>query len=265
MPKFAANLGFLFADVPFPARFARAAAAGFSAVETLFPYDYAACDIAQWLRAANLELVLFNLAPGDWAGGERGLACLPDRRSEFAESVEQALDYALALGCRRLHCLSGLRPAADEALLEETYIANLRYAADRLASIGATLMIEPINSRIDMPGYWLDDVDKAFRLQKAIGRSNLEVQYDIYHAVVMGDDPLRRLADHIVRIGHVQIADSPGRHEPGSGKIDFPALFELLERLGYSGWVGCEYRPTGLTENGLGWLPASARRRLPAA
>ncbi len=260
MPKFAANLSFLFTDAPFPARFARAAAAGFAGVEYLFPYDFPAGDVAEWLQAARLEQVLFNLAPGDWAAGERGLSCLPQRRGEFAESVEQALDYAMALDCRHLHCMAGLRPEGfDEAFLEETYIANLRYAADRLATVGATLMIEPINSRIDMPGYWLDDVNKAFRLQKAVDRSNLKVQYDVYHADVIGDDLAGRLTENIAQIGHIQIADSPGRHEPGSGNINFPRLFDMLDQLGYDAWVGCEYRPATTTEDGLAWLSRAAR------
>ena len=255
MPKFAANLSFLFADVPFPERFQRAAAAGFNGVEYLFPYDYPASEVAAWLQAADLEQVLFNLAPGDWAAGERGLACLPHRQGEFAESVEQALDYAVLLDCERLHCMAGLCPAGvAETELEATYIANLRYAADRLATIGATVMIEPINSRLDMPGYWLDDVAKGFRLLDAVDRSNVKVQYDIYHAQVMGDDLARTLEKNIGRIGHIQIADHPGRHEPGSGEIDNPSMFALLDRLGYDGWVGCEYNPLATTEAGLGWL-----------
>ncbi len=255
MPKFAANLSFLFADVAFPERFQRAAAAGFTGVEYLFPYAWPAPEVAQWLQAAGLEQVLFNLAPGDWATGERGLACLPQRRGEFAESVEQGLDYAMLLDCRRVHCMAGLRPAGvAEAELEATYIANLRHAADRFASIGATVLIEPINSRLDMPGYWLDDVAKAFALLDAIDRGNVKVQYDIYHAQVLGDDLARTLEKNIERIGHIQIADFPGRHEPGSGEIDYPPLFALLDRLGYAGWVGCEYRPLTGTEAGLGWL-----------
>ena len=256
MPKFAANLSFLFADVAFPERFQRAAAAGFTGVEYLFPYAWPAPELAQWLQAAGLEQVLFNLAPGDWAAGERGLACLPQRRGEFAESVDQALEYAMLLDCRRVHCMAGLRPAGvGEAELESTYIANLRHAADRFASIGASVLIEPINSRLDMPGYWLDDVAKAFALLDAVDRRNVKVQYDIYHAQVMGDDLARTLENNIQRIGHIQIADFPGRHEPGSGEIDYPALFALLDRLGYAGWVGCEYRPLAGTEAGLGWLP----------
>lgn len=257
MPKFAANLSFLFADVAFPERFQRAAAAGFKGVEYLFPYDYPAHDVADWLKVADLEQVLFNLSPGDWAAGERGLACLPHRQGEFAESVEQAINYAMVLDCERLHCMAGLRPAGhDEAELEETFIANLRYAADRCATIGATLMIEPINSRIDMPGYWLDDVAKGFRLLDAVDRSNVKLQYDIYHAQIIAGDLARTLEANLHRIGHIQIADNPGRHEPGSGEINYPFLFALLDRLGYDGWVGCEYKPQTTTEASLGWMPA---------
>jgi hydroxypyruvate isomerase len=259
MPKFAANLSFLFADKPFPERFKKAAEAGFTGVEYLFPYDCPAREVAEWLRENDLEQVLFNLAPGDWVAGERGLACLPQRQGEFAESVEQALNYAMVLDCKRLHCMAGLRPAGhEEAELEATYIANLRYAADRLATIGATVMLEPINSRIDMPGYWLDDVAKAFRLQTAVDRNNVKVQYDIYHAQIMAGDLARTLEANIQRIGHIQIADNPGRHEPGTGEINYPFLFDLLDRLGYDGWIGCEYRPLTTTEAGLGWLTANA-------
>jgi len=256
MPKFAANLSFLFADRPFPERFKCAAAAGFSGVEYLFPYEHSPHDIADWLRDNALEQVLFNLSPGDWAAGERGLACLPHRQGEFAESVEQALDYAVVLDCSRLHCMAGLRPAGvAEAELQETYIANLRYAADRLATVGVSVMIEPINSRIDMPGYWLDDFAKAGRLLDAIDRPNVGLQFDIYHARIIAGDPAPLLLAHAGRIGHVQVADFPGRHEPGTGDIDYPFLFAELDRLGYAGWVGCEYRPLTTTEAGLGWRP----------
>jgi len=256
MPKFAANLSFLFTDALFPERFQRAAAAGFKGVEYLFPYDYPAHDVADWLRAADLEQVLFNQPPGDWAGGERGLACLPHRQGEFAESVEKALDYAVVLDCERVHCMAGLRPAGvADAELEATYIANLRYAADRLATIGATVMIEPINSRIDMPGYWLDSVEQGFRLLDAVDRSNVQVQLDLYHAQIIQGDLARTLEANLHRIGHIQIADNPGRHEPGTGEINYPFLFERLDRLGYTGWVGCEYKPLTTTEAGLGWLP----------
>ena len=256
MPKFAANLSFLFADVPFTARFQRAAAAGFKGVEYLFPYDYPAGEVAGCLLENNLTQVLFNLPAGDWVAGERGLACLPHRQGEFAESVELALDYAVQLDCRRVHCMAGVRPAGvAEAELEVIYVDNLRYAADRFATIGATVMIEPINSRIDMPGYWLDSVERGFSLISAVDRSNVKLQYDIYHAQIMAGDLARTLEANIGRIGHVQIADNPGRHEPGSGEINYPFLFALLDRLGYDGWVGCEYKPLTTTEAGLGWLP----------
>jgi hydroxypyruvate isomerase len=256
MPKFAANLSFLFADATFPERFRRAAAAGFSGVEYLFPYEWPAHDVAEWLKEADVEQVLFNLPAGDWAAGERGLACLPHRQGEFAESVEQALNYAMVLDCDRVHCMAGLVPLGiGEEDLEATYIANLRYAADRFAAIGATVMIEPINSRIDMPGYWLDDVSKALRLLDAIDRSNLKLQLDLYHAQIIQGDLARTIESNIARIGHIQIADNPGRNEPGTGEINYPFLFALLDRLGYDGWVGCEYKPLTTTEAGLGWLP----------
>lgn len=256
MPKFAANLSFLFTELPFGQRFRRAADAGFAGVEYLFPYDWPAGEVAGWLADAGVEQVLFNLSPGDWAAGERGLACLPGRQGEFAESVEQALDYALLLDCRRLHCMAGLSPAGVPAAeLEATYIANLRHAADRLATIGATVTIEPINSRLDMPGYWLDDIGRALRLLDAIGRDNVKLQLDLYHAQIIQGDLARTLEANSGRIAHIQIADNPGRHEPGTGEIHYPYLFELIDRLGYTGWVGCEYKPLTTTEAGLGWLP----------
>lgn len=255
MPKFAANLSFLFADRPFHERFARAAAAGFTGVEYLFPYEHAPREIAEWLGGNHLEQVLFNLPPGDWVAGERGLACLPGRRGEFAESVGLALEYAVQLDCRRVHCMAGLRPdGVREPELEETYVANLRYAAERLATAGIDVLIEPINSRIDMPGYWLDDVDKGLRLLEVIDRPNVKLQYDIYHAQIIAGDLARTLEANIDRIGHIQIADNPGRHEPGTGEINYPFLFALLDRLGYAGWLGCEYKPLTTTEAGLGWL-----------
>lgn len=255
MPKFAANLSFLFADVPFKERFRRAADAGFRGVEFMFPYDYPAADVADWLRQNGLEMVLFNLPPGDWAGGDRGLACDAGRQAEFADGVELAAAYAEALGCRRLHCLAGLTPGGlEEAEVRATYVANVRWAADRLAAQGVTVMIEPINSRVDMPGYWLDTPAKAFGLLAEIDRPNVRVQYDLYHAQIMAGDLARTLETNLPHIGHVQVADNPGRHEPGSGEINYPYLFALLDRLGYAGWVGCEYKPKAGTEAGLGWF-----------
>lgn len=256
MPRFAANLSFLFTELPFAERFAAAARAGFHGVEYLFPYDLPAPEIAEILHRHGLTQVLFNLPPGDWAAGERGLACLPERRAEFAESVVLARDYARTLGCRTLHCMAGLRPAdADPEELTACYVDNLRLAADLLAADGIRLLIEPINSRIDMPGYWLDDIDQAVGLLARIGRPNVGLQLDLYHAQIIRGDLARTIETHLPQIGHVQIADNPGRHEPGSGEINYPYLFALLDRLGYRGWVGCEYRPLTTTEAGLGWLP----------
>ena len=256
MPKFAANLSFLYSEHAFRDRFKLAATSGFQGVEYLFPYDWPAHDVAEWLQAADVEQVLFNLPPGDWAAGERGLACLPDRHGEFAEGVELALNYAMQLDCERVHCMAGLRPwGVPEAELEANYIANLRFAADRFATVGATVMIEPINSRIDMPGYWLDSIARGFALLEAIDRDNVKLQFDLYHAQIIQGDLARTLEANIDRIGHIQIADNPGRHEPGTGEIHYPFLFELIDRLGYSGWVGCEYKPLATTEAGLGWRP----------
>ncbi len=257
MPRFAANLSFLFTEYPFPERFARAAAAGFRAVECLFPYEYRPEDLAIWLAAASLECALFNLPPGDWAAGERGLACLPGRDDEFEQGIEQAARYVAALNCRQVHCLAGLRPAGeDEAALRVRYIARLRRAADRFAPHGVIVLIEPINSRIDMPGYWLDSPAKALALLDDIDRPNVRLQLDLYHAHVATGDAGIWLDQAAGRLGHVQIADYPGRHEPGTGEIDFARLLARLDALGYSGWVGCEYRPAGSTEDGLCWLGA---------
>lgn len=254
MLKFSANLSFLFTEKPFAERFAAAAAAGFAGVEYLFPYTDSAEALATWQAAAGVESVLFNLPAGDWAAGERGLACLPGRQAEFRAGVDLALRYALRLGCRRLHCLAGIAPVGfDEAVLRETFIDNVRYAATRFAEHGIGVLIEPINSRIDMPGYWLDTPTKAVALLAEIDRPNLALQLDVYHAQVMGFDPAQLVRAHAAVLGHVQIADYPGRHEPGSGEIDFQDLFAALQAVGYVGWVGCEYRPQGETLAGLGW------------
>jgi len=255
MPKFCANLSFLFTELPFPQRFAAAAAAGFGGVEYLSPYDYPAEQVAEWLRAADVQQVLFNLPAGNWAAGERGLACLPGREDEFAASVEQALTYALALDCRRVHCMAGLTPLAETPpLTRARYVSNLRHCADRFASIGAVVTIEPINTRIDMPGYWLDSVDLALALLAEIDRSNVKLQLDLYHAHLIGADSAAVIANDLPQIAHVQVADHPGRHEPGSGEIPLLAQLAQLDALGYAGWVGCEYRPQTTTTAGLGWL-----------
>lgn len=255
MPRFCANLSFLFAEVEFEQRFECAARAGFRGVEYMFPYDYPAERLSARLAGSGLSQVLFNLPAGDWAAGERGIACLPGREAEFRAGVAQGIDYARALGCRQLNCLSGLAPAGvPDGLVRETFKANLRHAAKSLAGHDIRLLIEPINSRIDMPGFWLDTPAKALALIAELAEPNLWLQYDIYHAQVMGDDLLRTIGSNLARIAHFQLADCPGRHEPGTGEINYPGLFDRLDRLGYAGWVGCEYKPKAGTEAGLGWV-----------
>jgi hydroxypyruvate isomerase len=254
MPKFAANLTMMFNEVPFPERFAAAARAGFDAVEFLFPYDHAPEDVARWLRENKLRNVLFNMPPGDWAAGERGIASLPGREQEFKDGVAKALVYAQALGTPNLHVMAGLLPVgADRAERLALYESNVRYAAERLRERGLTLLIEPINGR-DMPGYLLQMQAEAHAICERIGASNLKVQFDLYHAQIMGGDLSVTMRKHIQRIGHVQVAGVPERHEPDEGELNVRYLFDLLDELGYAGSVGCEYRPRGKTEHGLKWL-----------
>ncbi|MFO1206313.1 MAG: 2-oxo-tetronate isomerase [Burkholderiales bacterium] len=257
MPRFAANLTMMFNEVSFPQRFAAAARAGFRAVEFLFPYDYPPAEVAGWLREAGLESVLFNLPPGDWGAGERGLAALPGRESEFRAGVARALEYAIALGTPRLHAMAGLVPeGVSRAACLETYIENLRHAARELARHGRTLLIEPINGR-DMPGYFLQTQAEAHIIREAVAEPNLKVQMDFYHAQIVEGDLATTFRKYFDGIGHVQIASVPERHEPDDGEVNYPYLFGLLDRLDYAGWVGCEYRPRGRTEDGLGWLRAA--------
>ena len=254
MPRFAANLSFLFTEVPFLDRFALAAAARFRAVEFMFPYEHPPAAIAQRLAAANLENILFNMPPGDWAAGERGIACLPGREEEFRRGVDTALAYARELGSPRLHAMAGIAspdPAA-RAVCEATYIANLRYAARELARSGLTLLIEPINTR-DMPGYFLNTQAQAAAVCAAVGLPNLKIQMDCYHMQVAEGDIATKLRAYAGLCGHVQIAGVPERHEPDTGEVRYPYLFQLLDDLGYQGWIGCEYRPAGNTLDGLGW------------
>ena len=254
MPRFAANLSMMYTEVPFLDRFAAAAADGFEAVEYLFPYEHEPAEIAARLKAHGLTQALFNLPPGDWAAGDRGMACHPGREAEFAASVEQALPYAQATGCRRLHAMAGLLPAgADVQQARASYVANLRKAAARLAPHGITLLIEPINTR-DMPGYFLNWQQQAHDILAEVGAPNLKVQMDFYHCQIMEGDLVRRLQRHFAGVGHVQIAGVPDRHEPDRGEVRFEAMFEALDALGYDGWIGCEYRPAGATSAGLGWL-----------
>jgi hydroxypyruvate isomerase len=254
MPRFNANISQLYTDLDFLDRFQAAAADGFRGVEYRMPYDHAPGDIADLLRAHDLEQVLFNLPAGDWAGGERGIACLPGRQAEFREGLEQAIDYAGALGCRRLNCLAGLMPeGASYNELESTLIGNLRHANDRLAGTGITLLIEALN-RLDLPTCMLASTDSVERLLSHVGTANVRLQYDFYHMQVMQGDVVRHFARLLPVIGHAQIAGNPGRHEPDVGELNYRFIFSEIDRLGYDGWVGCEYVPLGDTSAGLGWM-----------
>lgn len=254
MPRFAANLSMLFTEVPFLDRFERAAAAGFEAVEFLFPYAWPAARIRERLQRHRLRLVLHNLPAGDWDAGERGIACLPDRVDEFRAGVATALDYARELGVGQLNCLAGKAPAgADPERLHATLVDNLRFAAAALDQAGLKLLLEPINTH-DIPGFLVSRSEQALRILDEVGAANAYLQYDIYHAQRMEGELAATLQAQLARIAHVQIADNPGRHEPGSGEIHYPFLFEHLDRIGYQGWIGCEYKPASGTEAGLEWL-----------
>jgi hydroxypyruvate isomerase len=256
MPQFAANLTMLFNEVPFLDRFEHAARAGFDAVEFLFPYAYPAQEIKKRLDANGLRLVLHNLPAGDWDAGERGIGCLPERADEFRDGVLRAIEYASALGVKRLNCLAGdAPPCADEALLRKTFVANLRHAAGALKKAGIRLLIEPINTH-DIPGFYLSRSTQALSIIDEVDSDNLFLQYDIYHAQRMEGELAATLEKHLARIAHVQLADNPGRHEPGTGEINYPFLFAHLDRIGYRGHVGCEYKPATTTEAGLGWIKA---------
>lgn len=262
MPRFAANLSMMYSEYAFEDRFAAAAADGFVAVEYLFPYAYDRQMLAQRLRDNGLEQVLFNLSPGDWDRGERGMACHPGREAEFMETVELALQYAEVLGCRRLHAMAGVvPPGVSPQVARAVYVGNLRRAAQRLAGQGVTLLIEPINTR-DMPGYFLHHQQQAHDVVAEVAEPNLLVQMDFYHCQIMEGDLARRLERHLTGIGHIQIAGVPDRHEPDQGEVNYPWLFERLDALGYAGFVGCEYRPRAQTSAGLGWL-RQLRERAP--
>nr|WP_298101107.1 2-oxo-tetronate isomerase [uncultured Shinella sp.] len=251
MPRFAANLSMMFGEVPFLERFRAAAAAGFTAVEFLFPYDHPAEVVADALREAGLKPVLFNLPPGDWSKGDRGLAAVTGRTQEFRQSVATALDYARVLDVPSLHMMAGIAPAGDAAAA--AYLDAVRFAADAVGATGRTLLIEPINGR-DMPGYFLNDFNRAVEIVEKLDHPHLKLQYDIYHRQILHGDVLKGLAATMPVIGHIQVASVPERHEPGTGELDDFRLFAALDALGYGGWVGCEYRPAGETLSGLGWL-----------
>jgi hydroxypyruvate isomerase len=265
MPRFAANMSMLYNEHAFLDRFAAAAQDGFQAVEYLFPYAFEARVIAQRLADHGLQQVLFNAPPGDWDAGERGLACLPGREAEFRSGFERALTYAEALGCPRVHAMAGLAPAgADRARLQATYEANLAWAAELAATAGRDVLIEPINTR-DIPGFFLNRQDEAHRVVQAIGAPNLKVQMDLYHCQIVEGDVAMKLRQYLPtgRVGHLQIAGVPQRHEPDVGELHHPYLFSVIdeiERAGqWSGWIGCEYRPARGTSEGLGWFKSLSR------
>jgi hydroxypyruvate isomerase len=254
MPRFSANLSMLFTEHDFLDRFDAAARAGFKGVEYIGPYDHAPETVAARLKKNGLSQVLFNLPPGDWAAGERGIAVLPDRVEEFRRSVDTAITYAKALGCDQVNCLAGIAPAGvDRNAIETVFVENLKYAAPRLKAAGIRLLVEAINTR-DIPGFFLTNTKQALAIIDRVGSDNLYFQYDIYHMQIMEGDLARTIEANLGRIAHIQLADNPGRHEPGTGEINYPFLYEHLDRIGYAGWVGAEYKPKAGTEAGLGWF-----------
>ncbi len=256
MPRFAANLTMLFNDVPFLERFARARAAGFAGVEYLFPYEHPASEVASALNEQGLTQALFNFPAGDWAAGERGLAARPEKQAEFEGSIETALSYADALNCKCLHVMSGLVKEGEEReALFDHYVKNLTMAAEAAEPLGITLVVELLNSR-DVPGYLIPTLEEARRAVEATGKANVGLQFDFYHVQIMQGDLAKRFEAHADLTRHIQIAGVPERFEPDVGEINYPYLFELIDRLGYEGWVGCEYKPKGRTEAGLGWFKA---------
>lgn len=254
MPRFAANLSMLYGEHDFLDRFAAAAKDGFRGVEYLFPYAYEKEVLAEALRKHKLTQVLHNMPPGDWDAGERGIACLPDRVGEFQDGVGKAIAYAKALGCSQLHAMAGIRPeSADPDRLDHTYIENLRFAATETKKAGIRLLIEAINT-LDIPGFYLSTSAQALAVIETVGSDNLFFQYDIYHMQIMEGDLVRTMEKNLPKIAHMQLADNPGRHEPGTGEINYPFVFDALDRMGYKGWIGCEYKPKAGTTAGLGWL-----------
>lgn len=258
MLAFSANLSMLFTEVEFLDRFARAHRAGFRGVECQFPYGYTIDDLVARLQQHKLIHVLHNLPAGNWSIGERGIACLPDRVGEFQEGVGRAIEYAKALECKRLNCLAGIAPrAVPRETLRRTFVENLQFAARELKRAGIRLLIEPLNGR-DVPGFFLQHSHEAVDIITDVSSDNLYLQYDVYHMQIMEGDLAGTIERNLKHIDHIQIADSPGRHEPGTGDIDYPRLFERLERVGYQGWIGCEYQPRATTEDSLTWLSSMA-------
>jgi hydroxypyruvate isomerase len=254
--SFSANISLLFTEVDFLERFARASRAGFRGVECQFPYQCRADEIAEQLQRHAVVQVLHNLPAGDWASGDRGIACLPDRVGEFQDGLGRAIEYATKLQCRRVNCLAGIAPAtSDYGTLYQTFVDNLRFASEKLKAAGIMLLIEPLNTR-DTPGFFLRTSRQALDIIHDVGGDNLNLQFDVYHAHIMEPDVCESIRQARGRIAHVQIADDPGRHEPGTGRIDFGSVFEALEQEHYCGWIGCEYVPSRTSEASLTWLNA---------
>ena len=254
MPRFAANLSMMFNEVPFLDRFALAAKAGFKGVEFLFPYEHPAAKIAARLKDNGLQQVLFNAPAGDFAKGERGMAAIPGKQAAFRDSIKLALEYATTLACPRLHIMAGLKPeGVAHDTLTAVYGANLAYAAEECAKAGVKPIIEPINHR-DIPGFFLNTTDQAAAIIAAIGPEKLGLQFDLYHCQITEGDVVKRVEKHLPLIAHMQVADTPGRHEPGTGEVNWPFVFKTIDALGFRGWIGCEYRPAGETLAGLSWF-----------
>jgi len=253
MPKLCANLSLLYTELDFMDRFAAASKSGFKGVEYLFPYAYPKAQLVDALARNKLVQVLHNMPPGDWAKGDRGIACQPDRVGEFQDGVGKAIAYATALGCKQLNCLAGLAPqgvAPDK--VRATFVANLKFAAEKTKAAGIRLVTEPVNNR-DIPGFYLNRSQQALEIMDEVGSDNLWLQYDIYHMQIMEGNLARTIEANLARINHMQLADNPGRHEPGTGEINYPFLFDWIDRIGYAGWIGCEYNPKAGTVEGLGW------------
>jgi hydroxypyruvate isomerase len=254
MPKFCANLTMLFNEVDFLDRFEKAAKAGFKGVEYLFPYAWKKEQLVEKLGAFGLSQALHNLPAGDWNKGERGIACLPGRETEFQEGVGKAIEYAKALKCPQVNCLVGLTPVGVPAdKVRKTLVANLGFAASALEKEGIRLLVEALNDK-DVPGFYLVRTADALALIKEVGHSNVYFQYDVYHMQIMEGNLTKTIQANLDKIAHIQIADNPGRNEPGTGEINYPNLFKAIDAAGYKGWIGCEYKPAGKTEDGLGWI-----------
>ncbi|MDN0073951.1 hydroxypyruvate isomerase [Crenobacter sp. SG2303] len=254
MPKFAANLTMLFNEVDFVSRFEAASKAGFTGVEYLFPYDFDKNLLAEQLDKFKLKQVLHNLPAGNWAGGERGIACLPDRVGEFQDGVGRAIEYAKALGCEQVNVLAGITPqGVDADKVRDTFVSNIKFAADKLKAEGIKLLIEAINT-FDIPGFYVSGTKQTLDLIAASGSDNIFYQYDIYHMQRMEGELANTIKANLPKIAHLQLADNPGRFEPGTGEINYPFLFSFLDEIGYTGWIGCEYKPKAGTVEGLGWV-----------